>query len=74
LGFLVDEKLDTNQSVHLQPGRPTVSGAHQKRGSSRKRKGIVHAYFVLCETPSGVLHSGLEPPAQERCRAVGVGP
>ena len=32
---------------YLKSRRPTVSGAHQKRGSSRKRKGIVPLYSAL---------------------------
>ena len=46
-----------------------------KRGvASRERGGDCAPLLSSCKDPSGVLHPGLELPAQERHRALGMSP
>lgn len=61
-------------SVHLQPGRPTVSWCALKEGGQQDKEGDCVSLLCPHEAPPAVLHPGLRPPAQERCRAVGVCP
>jgi len=71
---LVDEKLDVRQQrVFAAQKANCILGCINRRESSREREGVV-PLLCPCETPSGVLHPGLGPPAQGRCRAVELGP
>jgi len=73
LGVLVDERLDRRQQCVLAAQRANrFLGCIKSSAASRSREGIL----PLCsgETSPGVPRSALEPSAQERHGAVGVGP
>jgi len=73
LGVLVGKKLDMSRQCALTAQKAKrVLGCIPSSTSSRSREGIL----PLCsgETPSGALHPALEPSAQDRHGAVGVGP
>ena len=63
-----------------QPRRPTIfwaawyPGLHHERGGQHGQGGDCPSLLCSCEASSGVLCLGMEPPVQERQRAVGEGP
>ena len=70
LGVLVGEKLNMIQQCVLAARKANGILGSVRKGVAKRDREVI----VPCETPSGVLCSGLEPPIQERQRAVGEGP
>jgi len=75
LGVLVDEKLDMSHQccAHNPEGQP-YPGLHEEKRGHQVKGGDSAPLLCSGETPPGVLHPALEPPAQERHGPVGVGP
>ena len=74
-GVLVDAKLDMTRPVCARsPESQPYPGLHHKQHGQQVEGG--DSALLLCsgETPLGVLHPDLEPPAQERHGAVGAAP
>jgi len=75
LGVLVDEKLDMIHQCALTARKVScVPGLHQEKHSQQVKGGYSFPLFRSGETSPAVLRPALEPPAQERHGAVGVGP
>ena len=74
LGVLVDEKEHQPAVYSCSSEGQWYPGLHQKRDGRQGQGGDCPSLLRPCEAPSGVLHTGLGPPVQERCRTVGEGP
>jgi len=61
-------------NVCSQPTKPTYPGLHQEKRGQQVKGGDSTPLLRSGETSPGVLRPALEPPAQERHGAVGVGP
>jgi len=73
LGVLVDEKLhDPAMCAHSPEAQP-YPGLHQKQCVQQGKGGDSAPLLRSAEFPPGVLHSALEPSAQERHGPVGAG-
>ena len=59
--------------AHSSESQP-YPGLHKKKRGQQVKGGDSSALLHPSEIPRGVLHSGLEPLAQERYGLVGVGP
>jgi len=73
LRVLVDAELNMTVCARSPEGQP-YPGLHQKQRGQQVEGGDSAPLFCSGETPPGVLHPALEPPAQERHGAVGVDP
>jgi len=73
LGVLVDEKLDMRQKCALAAWKAKYVSGCIERGVAKMEREVT-VPLSSYETPSGVLCPGLRPSAQERCRALGMGP
>jgi len=60
--------------VHWQPRKPTVPWAASPAAWAQGEGGGSAPLLCSAETPLGVLRPALEPSAQDRPGAVGVGP
>jgi len=65
LGVPVDEKLNMSQQC---------AGLHPEQRGQQGERVDSAPLLCSCETPPGVLHPALEPPAQEGHGCVGAGP
>ena len=72
LGVLMDDKLNMSQQCALAARK--ANGLRHERGGQQGQGGDCPSLLWSCEAPSGVLCPGMEPPVQERQRAVGEGP
>jgi len=73
-GVLVDEKQYEPAVCACSPKSQPYPGLHQKKGGQQVEGGDSAPLLRSGETSPGVLHPALEPPAQERHRAVGASP
>jgi len=62
LGVLVDEKLNMSRQCVLCRSQP-YPGLHQEKHGQQVEGRDSPLYSALVETPPGVLHPALEPPA-----------
>ena len=74
LGVLMDDKLNMSLQRALAARKANgILGSIMRGVVSRDREVIIPLYSALLRAPSGVLCPGMEPPVQERQRAVGEG-
>ena len=70
----MDDKLNMSQQCALAALKANgILGYIMREVAIRDREVVVPLYSAH-EAPSGVLRPGMEPPVQERQRAVGQGP
>ena len=66
--------LDMNQQRTCILAGQLYPGLHQKRDGQQEEGGACPSPLCPHEAPSGVLHPGLGPPAQEGCGALAADP